>query len=1055
MHPTDFPLGYRARQLLGEGSMGTVWLAYSGQAKGHCAVKVLHLRDDRKGSAERSFNREVRAMARLSHPAVIEILDYGRTPQGSPFVAMEYVPGVSLTQYVGGPWSWGRLFTVADALLAGLAHAHARDLIHRDLKPGNVLIIPHQAEGGVKLVDFGIALAVTEAQTASRRIEGTPAYIAPEAASGEVAAIGPWTDLYSLGVMLFELVTGELPFHGRHLLAHHQRTPLPPIRVRSDVEVPDGLIPIIERLLAKTPMHRYRTVADVREALHALGAPSVGPVALGTPPERFTLDEDDTRSTSDGTDVAPATGASGPGLFFLREPRLAGREPQQGVIRRAAQAALHGDGPRVVLIEGEAGLGKSSLAAWAREWLEEGGLMRTLVIRSEPHTRTGGGLRQAVLRYLGLPTASRTDAEHALQAVFPDEEARQNALDVLFSAQDAEDQASEAHIARAARLVRDLAGDQPFFLWADDAQWSPEGKVLRLVHRLTRGSDAPRRLCCVVTLRPSGRTTVRAARKALLALPRVDHIELGPVGPLALCPALEALAPLPDDVAMAACLHAAGNPLIALEAVRGFLEDSGLHTVPSDPNAVLQARIDGVTKGEGGGALRSALARATLLGRSFTIQPLVRLCAVAGDPEAPDLPTDPAELEGLLEKAVRAGLAVEQGPGRWRYSHDLVRGQLRQVCRQLPNWPELNQTAAELKESKARQDPTGIELEVVARHYAEAGLMSQALRLGREGVRRLHASGLMGHATSFTRRLLEWDDMGHLLSAEDRGELCLVASDSAEHAGQPDEADTYARQAVGIAQRNYLFSLGARAASRLGVLRVRADQPEEAEGWLTDALKFARTSGDAEARSNAHLSLGQFYQHLRRLDQARSAFEASLESARSVDSPAAELAARLALAHLDRLEGRLARAEDAFAELAQSAAESSLEVNALTARLELGVCAWSRNDAVAARGQFEEVRQAAHGNLFALEFYACLGEAWAQASLGAWGEVELLLIQAEDLKFDVRMHDAEAERMRRALRELAVASGRHELVERIDRLDILTTRTHTTTHGGHGEVTHH
>jgi tetratricopeptide (TPR) repeat protein len=1048
MKPTDFPQGYRPRHLLGEGSMGTVWLAYSGQARGHCAVKVLHLRDDRKGSAERSFNREVRAMARLRHPAVIEILDYGRTPQGSPFVAMEYVPGVSLSQYMLGGWTWPRLYTLLDALLAGLAHAHARDLVHRDLKPGNVLVIPHQASGGIKLVDFGIALAVNEAQTASRRIEGTPAYIAPEAASGEVAAIGPWTDLYSLGVMLFELVTGELPFHGRHLLAHHQRTPLPPVRIRADVSAPAGLVPIIERLLAKVPLHRYRTVAEVREALWALGPAPEFPVALGEPPEQFTLDEEDTRSTMGEDDVAPAVGPSGPGLFFLREPALAGRTAQQAVIREAAEAALMGDGPRVVLIEGDAGLGKSSLAAWAREWLEEGGLMRTLIVRSEPHTRTGGGLRQAILRYVGLPTASRTDAEQALDLVFPEADARQNALDVLFSIQDASDQASEAHIARAARLVRDLAGEQPFLFWADDAQWSPEGKVLRLVHRLARGgADAARRLLIIVTLRPSSRTTVRAARKALMALPRVDHLELGPVGPLELAPALDALAPLPDGVATAACLQAAGNPLIALEAVRGYLEDAGLHLVPTDPNAVLQARIDGVTKGEGGGALRSALARATLLGRSFTVGPLARLCTVPGDPEAPDLPVETAELEGLLEKGVSAGLAIEQGAGRWRFSHDLVRGQLRQVCRQLPNWPELNEMAAELKLAKAEQDPTGIELEVVARHYAEAGQMSHALRLGRESVRRLHVSGLMGHATSFTRRLLEWDDFGHLLSAEDRGELCLLASESAEHAGQPHEAETYTQQAVGIAQRNYLFSLAARAASRLGVLRVRADRTDDAETWLTDALRFARRSGDAVARSNAHLSLGHFYQHLGRLEQARAAFEASLESARGAENRPAELAARLAMAHLDRLEGRLARAEDEFTELAELAAECSLEVNALTARLELGVCAWTRNDAHAARGQFEEVRQAAHGNLFAIEFYAALGEAWAQGALGHWGEVELLLIQAEDLRYDVRMHDAEAERLRRALRELALTAARHDLVERIDRLNILQTRTHSTTQG--------
>jgi hypothetical protein len=204
-------------------------------------------------------------------------------------------------------------------------------------------------------------------------------------------------------------------------------------------------------------------------------------------------------------------------------------------------------------------------------------------------------------------------------------------------------QASESpHRTRAARLVRDLAAEQPFLLWADDAQWSPEGKVLRLVHRLARGGGLTRRsrLLMIVTLRPSSRTTVRAARRALLALPRVDHLELGPVGPARpRARARRHSRSLPDGVATAACLQAAGNPLIALEAVRSFLEDSGLHTVPTDPNAVLQARIDGVTKGEGGGAFRSALARATLLGRSFTVGPLARLCAVPGDPEAPDLPS--------------------------------------------------------------------------------------------------------------------------------------------------------------------------------------------------------------------------------------------------------------------------------------------------------------------------------------------------------------------------------------------------------------------------------
>ena len=1034
--------------------MGTVWLAYSAQAKGHCAIKVLHLRDDRKGSAERSFNREVRAMARLRHPAVIEILDYGRTPLGSPFVAMEYVPGVGLSQYMSGPWTWAALYTVIDSLLSGLSHAHARDLVHRDLKPGNVLVVPNalnrEANRAIKIVDFGIALAVDEAQTASRRIEGTPAYIAPEAAAGDVAAIGPWTDLYSLGIMLFELVTGELPFHGRHLLAHHQRTPLPPVIVRPNVSAPPGLTDLIERLASKSPVARFRSVAQVRTALRALG-PAPELVALGDPPPISSIDDDDddcwsTGSQGDSVDFPTASGPSGPGLFFLREPTLAGREAAQEVLRKCAIEALEGRGPKVVLIEGDAGLGKSSLAAWAREWLEESGKMPSLIVRSEPHTRAGGGLRQAILRHVGLPTASRTEAEPALATVFPDPEARQNALDVLFDTRDVNDQASDTNIARAARVIRDLAGDDPFLLWADDAQWSPEGKVLRLVHRLAR-PDGPKRLLAFVTLRPSQRTTVRAARRALLSLPSVTQLELGPVPPLVLAPALDALAPLPDGLATAACLHAAGNPLIALEAVRGFLEDAGLSDVPSDPNAVLQARIHSVTKGNGGGALRSSLARATLLGRSFTVTHLARLCGVPGDPEADGLPEDVAEIEAMLERAVSAGLLVEQGPGRWRFSHDLVRGQLRQACRQLPNWAALNIMAAELKSARALQDATGIELEVVARHYADAGQMGQAMHLGREGARRLHAAGLMGHATAFVRRLLEWDDVGQTLSAEERGELCLLASEAAEHAGQADEAERHAQAAVGIGLRNYLFPLASKAASRLGVMLVRADKPEEAETWLHDALRYARRANDTTARAQAHLSLGHFYLHRRHFDQAAAAFEASLESALASEHPQARLEARVALAHLARLEGRVERAEDALTELAAEAANSGLEVMSLTARLELGLCAFTRANPVAALAQFEEVRQGAHGNLYALEFYACLGEAWAQGAGSHWAEVELLLVQAEDLRYDVRMHDAEAEQVRRALRDLAARAGRTDLVERLERLDVLVTKTHSMTQG--------
>ena len=205
MHPADFPEGYTPHYELGVGSMGRVWLARTVPGGSHCAVKVLNLRKDRRGSAERSFNREVRAMARLDHPGIIQVHDFGRTEAGSPFVAMEYVSGSPLNPYMRAEWNWPRLWNLLDGLLGALGHAHSRELVHRDLKPGNIIVLPDRVgPGAIKLADFGIALAIVDANRSDRRIEGTPAYIAPEAASGDVAAVGPWTDLYSLGIMLFE-----------------------------------------------------------------------------------------------------------------------------------------------------------------------------------------------------------------------------------------------------------------------------------------------------------------------------------------------------------------------------------------------------------------------------------------------------------------------------------------------------------------------------------------------------------------------------------------------------------------------------------------------------------------------------------------------------------------------------------------------------------------------------------------------------------------------------------------------------------------------------------
>jgi len=1016
--------------------MGQVWLART-DAGAHCAVKVLNLRQDRRGSAERSFNREVRAMARLAHPGIIQVHDFGRTPKGVPFVAMEYASGSPLNPYMRGPWDWARLWTLLDGLLGGLGHAHSRELIHRDLKPGNVIVMPDRTgAGAIKLADFGIALATSEAMTSDRRIEGTPAYIAPEAASGDVAAVGPWTDLYSLGIMIFEILTGDLPYHGRHLLSHHQRSPIPEIVIRPEVEVPQGLVPIVQRLLEKAPHRRFRSVATLRRALEELGTGDHHP--LGLPPTSVMTLEDE--YPEEAITLQPLSGPSGPGLFHIRQPELVGREAAKKALLTAAEAVLDDRGPRIVLLEGEAGLGKSYLAAWLRSRLEESGRMRTLVIRSEPQSQTGGGLRQSVLRLLGAPNADREKAAEVFESEFCDQDMTERALRVLWSDSPHVGPASDAHIKDASDLLQTVIGDTPFLLWADDTQWSPEGKVLRLIHRLGR-PDGLKHLLIVVTLRPSERSTVRAARRDVLRLPGTELVALRPLNPMDLAPALESLAPLPPGLAEGASMMAAGNPLIAVAAVRSYLESEGLSTAPSDPSMVLKRRIDRATGGELGGELLSALSRATLLGRSFTLRPLQILCAVKGDPQAPQLSDDSEMILSLMERAVNAGLALEQGPKRWRFNHDLIRGQLRKLCRKLPNWKALNLAAAGLRRDRAMSDQTGIELEVVARHIWEGGQFDEALKLGIEGLNRLHSAGLMGHATSFAKRLLKWNDQCKLLSSTDKGELRLLASIAAEHAGQPIEAQEHAREAVRLARDNQLDALGARAAGRVGVLKLQHDDPESAEQWLWDALRFARSSADPRALADVNLSLGYFYQRRDKLELAVTAYKVSYDIASENELVVAELAARSALAGLDRLQGHLDRAEETFESIANHATSKGLEVAALNARLQLGLCAWSRNDPSAARDAFEEVRRGARGNLFSLDFYACLGASWSYAAERRWHDAELCLMHAEDLRYDVRLRDPEAETLRQTILALAEDRNRHDIIERVNKLDVLRSRT--------------
>jgi serine/threonine-protein kinase len=261
---------YRLESKLGSGGMSTVYLAVDETLGRHVAIKVLHgeISDD-EDQLER-FRREARAVAQLSHPNLVGVIDAGEEG-GRPFIVFEYVPGQTLKQRIAGE---GRLpldeaTAYAIEIGRGLQAAHQARLVHRDVKPQNVLIDP---EGRAKITDFGIALSLeAHGLTATGRVLGTTDYVSPEQAMGR--EIDARTDVYSLGILLYEMLTGEVPFKAETQVGvamKHVNETVPNVQRRR----PDAsavLAAAVERATAKEPKDRYRDMNEFLGDLeHAL-----------------------------------------------------------------------------------------------------------------------------------------------------------------------------------------------------------------------------------------------------------------------------------------------------------------------------------------------------------------------------------------------------------------------------------------------------------------------------------------------------------------------------------------------------------------------------------------------------------------------------------------------------------------------------------------------------------------------------------------------------------------------------------------------------------------
>jgi serine/threonine-protein kinase len=262
---------YQIVRVLGEGGMGTVYQAHQPAMNRMVAIKWIRPQVVTKPDAVPRFHQEMRITAQIEHPNTIRVYDFG-DDNGQLYLAMEFLAGVSLRQLIEGrrPLDPARLVRIGKQVANALGAIHARGVVHRDLKPDNVMLLDAYGERDfVKVLDFGIA-KVLEDQirlTATGKPIGTPTYMAPEQAKG--LAVDPRTDLYALGVMLYQMASGRIPFNAamtQSMLLAHAHTPPVPI---ADVAptLPPALAGLIMQLLEKDPAARPASAAEVASRL--------------------------------------------------------------------------------------------------------------------------------------------------------------------------------------------------------------------------------------------------------------------------------------------------------------------------------------------------------------------------------------------------------------------------------------------------------------------------------------------------------------------------------------------------------------------------------------------------------------------------------------------------------------------------------------------------------------------------------------------------------------------------------------------------------------------
>lgn len=1109
---------------IGAGGMGAV---YQGAHRGTgmpVALKVVHQPTDEEH--RRRFHEEVQSHARLIHPGIVHLFEYGTVDSsadaseepfepGWPYIAMELAEGGTVRDVIP-PSNWGEVYEIAVQFLDALGYAHARGVIHRDLKPENFLVFEAETaafDRRIKLADFGIAHAFGEESTRDTAALGspigTPLYMAPEQFGGNWRQYRPWTDLYGVGCIVWELVCGEPPLDGDELnfvemsLLHQdaERPPLEP-----NFPVPRRLEAWIHRCMAVDPERRFRRAADAlwnlprtvgnttpmvaveneTSSRHETGGPEVGDTADGArhlPTFETTLilegadeafaqtipDVDAPRSElDDATDEAadrtapmqrpptpetwrrerteplpaPLVGA-GLGLFGLREPPFVDRDRERDRIWRALREAEDDGVPRVVLVVGDSGSGKSRLVEWMVARSHELGAAQTMRCVQTPGGRSvGEGLPGMVRRVVRGQKLDRGEFyEHLLDELPPlgggtvDRETDARALTELVfpTARDAdtvdgpryEFSSPDQKCALVARLLRRYSRNRLPFVWLDDAHWG-DLSLAFAAHLLESAYDAPSGLAAAA-LRSDVLAEDEDLRERVENLAASEHclrIDIDALSPADHREFVDRMLPLQQDLVERLTVRTEGNPLFATQLLGHVIENGRLQAtdegfrlpgdatldLPETIHELWMRRVDvlvddlGVEPPE---QAWSVLERGAALGREIDGAEWRALCDDA-DFERPN---------EIREELLERGLAERTDDG-WAFAHGLLVDSLERRARTGGRWSDHNRACVRVLKQRQSDQPGRTPIRL-ADHYIEAGDLKDALEPLVTGVMNANRSGDAHSSLEILERRRELLDALDLDENDPRrlenaiymeGFRSVLGADPVPQIERLEESIRRAEQL----DRN---DLAAEAALLAGSCARRAGTFERASEFFEAGRDHGRRAGERLLRTRSLLQLGWLENIRGNLEESARSFSEGSDQARKAEAPYWEAYAQYGLAWVKLAGGETAGARALFENVLESSGEAGFRELGAECLNGLGDLDRYAGDADGARDYYRQKCERAR------EMSRPAEEATARLNLV---QVELM---------DGHFEDA-AERLREAERGLRQTgrSGRHPDIIRLCRL---------------------